>query len=98
MAALSRRSPRYRADLAVTAVPLLGGERAVCRTLDVSDVGMSLSTSIAWFPIGTRLSLSLFDHYNGNALEMIGDVVREASAPSWVLGILLIEPPTEWAA
>ena len=98
MAALSRRSPRYRADLAVTAVPLLGGEKVVCRTLDVSDAGMSLGTTVAWFPIGSRLSLTLFDHWNGNALEMIGDVVREATAPSWILGILLIEPPTEWAA
>jgi len=59
---------------------------------------MSLATTIAWFPIGTRLSLTLFDEWNGNALEMIGDVVREAAAPSWILGILLIEPPFEWQA
>jgi len=98
MQALSRRSPRYRADLAVTAVPLLGGEKAVCRTRDVSDVGMSLATEIGWFPIGTRLSLSLFDEHNGNAIEVIGDVVREASAPSWILGIFIIEPPIEWQA
>ena len=98
MPVLSRRSPRYRADLAVTAVPLLGGERAVCRTRDVSDAGMSISTSVAWFPIGTRLELSLMDEWNGNALTMIGDVVREAQAPSWILGILLIEPPIEWQA
>jgi hypothetical protein len=98
MAVLSRRSPRYRADLAVTAVPLLGGERAVCRTRDVSTAGMSLETSVAWFPIGTRLELSMMDEWNGNALIMIGDVVREATAPSWILGILLIEPPVEWQA
>lgn len=98
MLALSRRSPRYRADLAVTAVPLLGGEKVVCRTRDVSDVGMSLATSIGWFPIGTRLALTMFDEWNGNALEIIGDVVREAAAPSWILGILLIEPPNEWQA
>jgi hypothetical protein len=98
MTGLSRRSPRYRADLAVTAVPLLGGERAVCRTCDVSDAGLSLSTAVAWFPIGTRLSLTLFDEWNGSALEIIGDVVREATSPSWILGILLIEPPDEWLA
>jgi hypothetical protein len=98
MSTLSRRSPRYRADLAVTAVPLLGGELAVCRTRDVSEAGMSLATSVAWFPIGTRLALSLFDEWNGNALEVIGDVVREAVSPSWILGILLIEPPIEWQA
>lgn len=93
---MSRRSPRYRADLAVTAVPLLGGERAVCRTRDISADGMSLGTTVAWFPLGTRLSLSMFDAWSGTALEMIGDVVREAQAPSWILGILLIEPPPEW--
>lgn len=96
MIPLSRRSPRYRADLAVTAVPLLGGERVVCRTRDVSEAGLSLGTTVGWFPLGTRLSLTMFDEWNGNALEMIGDVVREAVDPSWILGILLIEPPDEW--
>jgi hypothetical protein len=70
---------------------------AVCRTLDVSDVGVSLDTA-AWFPLGTRLSVALIDPANGNALEVIGDVVREAAAPSWTLGILLIDPPLEWQA
>ncbi len=70
---------------------------AVCRTLDVSEVGISLDTA-AWFPLGTRISLSLVDPASGNALEVIGDVVREAVAPSWTLGILLIEPPVEWRA
>ena len=68
---------------------------AVCRTRDVSDVGVCLDTA-AWFPIGTRLSLTLVDPLSGNALEVIGDVVREATAPRWYLGILLIEPPVEW--
>ncbi|MBA3500011.1 MAG: PilZ domain-containing protein [Myxococcota bacterium] len=95
---MSRRSPRYRADLAVTVTPLLGGERVVCRIRDVSGAGLSLGTTIGWFPIGTRISLTLFDEWNGNALEMIGDVVREATEPSWILGILLIEPPAEWHA
>ncbi len=95
---MSRRSPRYRADLAVTVTPLLGGERVVCRIRDVSGAGLSLGTTIGWFPIGTRISLTLFDEWNGNALEMIGDVVREAQEPSWILGILLIEPPIEWFA
>lgn len=94
---LSRRTPRYRIDIAATAVPLLGGDMAVCRTRDVSDVGLCLDTA-AWFPIGTRLSLSLIDPASGTAMEVIGDVVREATAPTWYLGILLIEPPDEWAA
>lgn len=70
---------------------------AVCRTLDVSEAGVSLDTA-AWFPLGTRISLSLVDPASGSAIEVIGDVVREATAPSWTLGILLIEPPTEWQA
>jgi hypothetical protein len=70
---------------------------AVCRTRDVSDEGVCLDTA-AWFPLGTRLSLSLVDPANGSALEVIGDVVREAQAPSWFLGILIIEPPAEWNA
>jgi len=70
---------------------------AVCRTLDVSSVGVSLDTA-AWFPLGTRLSLALVDPVTGNAIEVIGDVVREATEPSWTLGVLLIEPPVEWVA
>jgi hypothetical protein len=92
---LSRRAPRHRISIAATASPLLGGDMAVCRTLDVSEVGMCLDTA-AWFPLGTRLSLSLIDPASGSALEVIGDVVREAQAPSWTLGILIIEPPIEW--
>ena len=97
MGLLSRRAPRYRIDLAAKAQPLLGGETAVCRTKDVSDVGLCLETA-AWFPLGTRISVALFDPASGTALEVIGDVVREASPPSWTLGILLIEPPLEWQA
>ena len=70
---------------------------AVCRTRDVSEVGVCLDTA-AWFPIGTRLSVALVDPASGGALEVIGDVVREAMAPSWFLGILLIDPPVEWSA
>jgi len=94
---LSRRSPRYRIDTAATAISLLGGEMAVCRTLDVSDDGVSLDTA-AWFPIGTRLAVALVDPATGSAIELTGDVVREASAPSWTLGVLLIDPPVEWRA
>ena len=55
-----------------------------------------MSTAIGWFPLGTRMSLQLFDPWNGTAIEVIGDVVREAVAPAWILGVLLIEPPAEW--
>jgi hypothetical protein len=94
---VSRRAPRYRLNIVATAVPLLGGPLAVCRTRDVSDVGVCLETA-AWFPLGTRLSLSMIDPVSGGALEVIGDVVREAVAPAWTLGILVIEPPAEWKA
>jgi hypothetical protein len=40
--------------------------------------------------------VSLVDPTTGNAIEVIGDVVRAAEAPSWTLGILLIDPPFEW--
>src|SRR4051812_33293417 len=86
MRTLSRRAPRYRIDIPATAQPLLGGEMAVCRTRDVSEVGLCLDTA-AWFPLGTRISVALVDPVSGSALEVIGDVVREAMAPSWVLGI-----------
>jgi hypothetical protein len=94
---LSRRAPRYRIDIPATAVPLLGGDMAVCRTRDVSDDGLCLDTA-AWFPLGTRLALSLVDPASGGAFEVIGDVVREAQAPSWFLGISIVEPPAEWSA
>jgi hypothetical protein len=70
---------------------------AVCRTLDISEDGVSLDTA-AWFPLGTRLSVALVDPLTGSAIEIIGDVVREAVAPSWTLGVLLIEPPPGWLA
>jgi hypothetical protein len=82
-------------DTSATAVPLLGGDMAVCRTLDVSDAGLCLDTA-AWFPLGTRLAVGLLDPMTGSALELIGDVVREAMAPSWTVGIMLIDPPLEW--
>jgi PilZ domain len=94
---LSRRAPRYRIVIPATAQPLLGGEMAVCQTRDVSAVGVCLDTA-AWFPLGTRLSLALVDPASGTAFEVIGDVVREAIAPSWVLGVLVIQPPAEWTA
>src|ERR1041384_2068186 len=80
MQSLSRRSPRYRIDTAATAVPLLGGDIAACRTLDVSESGLSLDTA-AWFPLGTRLAVALVDPTTGSAIEGIGDVVREAAPP-----------------
>jgi len=84
-------------DIAAKVQPLLGGDTVVCRTRDVSEVGLCLDTA-AWFPLGTRIAIALFAPATGAAFEVIGDVVREASAPSWTLGVLVIEPPAEWRA
>ena len=89
---VSRRAPRYRISLRATVSPLLGGQTVVCTTRDVSEVGVCLDTA-EWLPLGTRVSLTLLDPSSGSAIEVIGDVVREASA---ALGVLLIEPPAEW--
>ena len=76
--------------------PLLGGELVVCRTRDISEVGVCLDTA-AWLPIGTRVSLALTDPGAGTAVEVIGDVVRELNGTEPALGVLLIEPPAEWS-
>ena len=97
MVALSRRSPRYRLGVSATLTPLLGGGMVVSKTKDVSADGLCLDTA-SWFPIGTRLSIALIDPWSGNAIEVIGDVVREATKKTWLLGISVIEPPAEWDA
>lgn len=79
--------------------PLVGGDRVVCRTRDVSDVGACLDT-VAPIPIGTRVSVSMIDPDFGTAIEMIAEVVREstatAAAPS--LGLRFVEPSVDWKA
>jgi hypothetical protein len=94
---VSRRAPRYRIALAATVSPMLGGDIVVSRTCDISLHGMSLDTAV-WFPLGTRLAISLVDPLSGSALELVGDVVREPTKKRWILGILLVQPPPEWAA
>jgi hypothetical protein len=98
LAPVSRRSPRYRIAVNVTVTPLLGGNTVICQTRDVSDLGMCLDTSAAteWVPVGTRVSLAMFDARTGTALEVIGDVVRETVGQRPSIGVLVIEPPAEW--
>ena len=67
----------------------------VSQTKDISVDGLCLDTA-SWYPLGTRLSIALIDPWSGAALEVIGDVVREATKKTWTLGILVIEPPPEW--
>jgi hypothetical protein len=81
--------------LAAKVSPLLGGELVVCHTRDISDVGICLDTA-AWLPVGTRVSLFLTDEKTGAAVELVGDVVREMNGNEPALGVLLIDPPTEW--
>jgi hypothetical protein len=94
MRPVSRRAPRFRISLAAKVSPLLGGEVVVCRTRDISEVGVCLDTA-AWLPIGTRVSLALTEP-GGAVVEVIGDVVREMNGAEPALGVLLIEPPPEW--
>jgi len=90
---VSRRAPRFRVRIAVTVTPVIaGGERAVCHTRDVSDVGMSLETAHV-FDLGTRLVLQLFDESRGAVVEVIGEVSRHTQGG---FGMRLIEPPIEW--
>lgn len=94
---MSRRARRFRASIPATVKPLIGGDRVVCRTRDVSDVGACLDT-VAPISIGTRVSVALIDPTFGTAIEMIAEVVRESSAsqaaPS--LGLRFIEPTLDW--
>ena len=91
---MSRRSPRFRAQLSVTVTPVVGSEVVVCQTRDVSDVGMWLDTITVWDP-GTRLSISTMDASRGAVVEVIGEVSRVHQGG---LGIRVIEPPPEWKA
>jgi hypothetical protein len=92
---VSRRAPRYRARLAVTVTPVIGGgELAVCHTRDVSDVGMWLDTATVFLP-GTRLLISTMDPAQGTVVEVIGEVTRQAAGG---LGVRVLEPPPEWRA
>ena len=97
MARLSRRSPRYRLSVSATLTPLLGGGMVVSKTKDISEDGVCLD-SAAWYPTGTRMSIALVDPRSGAAIEVIGDVVREATKKNWTLGLVVIEPPAEWHA
>ena len=69
----------------------------VSKTKDISADGVCLDTA-AWFPIGTRMSIALIDPHSGTAVELIGDVVREATKKNWTLGLVVLEPPAEWHA
>ncbi|MEZ4368785.1 MAG: PilZ domain-containing protein [Kofleriaceae bacterium] len=94
--AIARRAQRIQASLPVTVSPLLGDGVIVCRTRDLSELGVGLDTAAPMVP-GTRVSLALMDAAAGQVIEMAGEIVRAGSRPSAVLGVLLVAPPPEWA-
>ena len=92
---MSRRSRRVRASIPATVQAIVGSERIVCRTRDVSDAGVSLDT-IARLPAGTRVTIALMDPTAGSAVELAGEVVRTTTGKAPSLGIALHDPPPEW--
>ncbi len=71
----------------------------VCRTRDISETGVFLETDVPIDP-GTHVELSLLDDARGEAIEVIGEVMRRieptpGGAPGG-LGIRLHESPENW--
>lgn len=94
---MSRRSPRVRAQLTATVTPLLAeGALLVCRTRDISDVGLSLDVDSDLDP-GTRVTIVIMDPDRGAVIELVGEVSRMLGGGKGV-GVLLHEPPAEWLA
>lgn len=83
--------------MSATLTALVGDERVVCRTRDMSEVGVCLDT-VAPIEPGTRVSLALFDPAVGAALEVAGEVVRRVEGSVPELGIKIAEPSPEWQA
>lgn len=66
----------------------------VCRTRDISIVGLALDTE-ATIDAGTRVSVSILDPSRGLVIELHGEVSRPlAGTPG--IGVALHEPPDEW--
>jgi PilZ domain len=95
---VSRRAPRYRAQLTAT-VTTHGGNSAllVCRTRDISNVGVALDTEASLDP-GTRIGITIMDPARGIAVEMVGEVTRPLGGQSSGVGVKLLEPPEDWTA
>jgi hypothetical protein len=83
--------------MAATLEPVQGGNPVVCRTRDLSDVGVCLDTA-ARYPLGTQLSIALIDPNLGAVIEVLAEVVREAEGPHPQLGVRLVEPGDDWRA
>ena len=98
---MSRKAPRVRVRLTVTATFEGGQGSLVCRTRNISTSGVFLDTPVVIHP-GTRVELSLMDEGAGEVLQLDGEVVRTVEAagadrPAG-LGIHLLDPPPMWDA
>lgn len=67
----------------------------MCRTLDVSEAGLSLDT-IARLTPGTRVTIALRDVSRGISVDMAGEVVRAGTKSKPSIAISLHDPPVEW--
>ncbi len=95
---MSRRAPRYRAQLTCTVTTHAGNSAIlVCRTRDISNVGVALDTEATLDP-GTRIGITIMDPARGVAIEMIGEVTRPLGGQQAGVGVKLLEPPDDWAA
>lgn len=98
---VSRRAPRARAKLTVTAI--FGGNAGalVCRTRDISEDGLFLETPVVIEP-GTTVEVSLLDEASGDAIEItcvVSRVVPAITTPIALpggLGIRIPKPPEAW--
>ena len=95
---MSRRAPRFRAQLTATVTTHTGNSALlVCRTRDISNVGVALDTEASLDP-GTRIGITIMDPARGIAIEMVGEVTRELGGAAHGVGVKLLEPPDDWTA
>jgi hypothetical protein len=94
---VSRRSRRLRARLTATVLPASGeGALLVCRTRDLSDVGVALDTEADLAP-GTPVAVVIMDPDRGVAVEVTGAITRTLEGARGV-GVQLDQPSDEWFA
>ncbi len=99
---MSRRHSRVRVRLTASVRIEPGDRMVVCPTRDVSETGCFLET-IEDIPRGTALAIAVMDLERGEVIEVRGEVTRrvvpdDPTTSGGGIGILLHEPPIEWAA
>ena len=72
------------------------GALLVCRTRDLSDVGVALDTDANLEP-GTLVAVVLMDPARGMAIEVAGEITRALAGHRGV-GVRIQEPTEEWFA